>query len=284
LEYVSGGESAPKVNAPSLRPTRPAPTDLSSEVSVAAPAPTEERAATQAGAGGDADSGLKWRAAPKYRVVKMQGPRSGRAEAPSPAGKQAPLMRPPVPDAWDDSNAEITRSSGRTLASAPAFAGGLQTVSLTDLLEFLRIGQRTGTMVCSSAAGTGRILLRSGKLLGASSPTTRPLPGYLVASGTVTLDALRALPNISPEVWSGPAIGSLLVKSGVVTTVQVREALGEQVRDALAELLTWRDGEFSFDSDVSIDTGSSDAQLEFDPQEILLRICKDQDDSSQAAK
>jgi hypothetical protein len=162
--------------------------------------------------------------------------------------------------------------------------GRLQTVGLPALLELLRLGQRTGTMACASPAGSGKIYVRAGRLVGASSPATRPLPGYLIANGAVTQSELNSIGGISPEAWSQPALGALLVQKGVVPAAQVREALRGQIRDALAELLTWSDGEFSFDSDGSLDVWVVDPQLEFESQAILLQILDQRDEASQATK
>jgi hypothetical protein len=290
LEYVPAADGPPASAAESLRPTRPAPSVLTPSGAPpylpGASEPGSIRAGSTAETPTDTDSGVKWRTTPKYRAVMLNSPKGERIGTQSPSGKHLSWKRQVGPVPWDEGGGEeVTKNSGHVLSdSTPAFAGGLQTVGLPDLLEFLRFGQRTGTMACTSAAGAGKISMRSGRLIAASSPGTRPLPGYLVASGAATPEALNAIPEVASGAASLPGIAGLLVARGTCTTAQVRQALREQIRDAVAELLTWKNGEFAFDSDPSVDAVAPDENLEFDSQAVLLEILNHRDEASQASR
>jgi hypothetical protein len=207
---------------------------------------------------------------------------------PAPAGSTAAIESqlaaeaPPPASSRERLPEEAPRSSRGGEASM--FTGNLRLFGLPDLLEFLRGGQRTGTLVCSSRHGHGTIYLRSGKVTGASSPGTRSLGEYLVSNGAVSSEDARAVMQIQQETQPRPRIGGVLVRSGLASVGQVREALSMQIRDALGELMKWVDGEFAFDADHTIDASPLDVDLEFDPQAILLEIYKELDEGSLAAR
>jgi|CZKU01.1.fsa_nt_gi hypothetical protein len=227
-----------------------------------------------------ADSAVKWRAASNLSTAL----RAARAsvDGAKAVEREARGRTPALPVEFE---AEVTKSAARLLPCAPAFVGRLETLCLPDLLEFLRNGQRTGVMLFSSSAGTGKIHVRAGRLTGASAPTTTSLPGLLVAGGAVTAEALHALRHVGPEAWSKPEIGATLVAAGAVTIAQVRKALGEQIRSAVSELLSWNDGDFSFESEAPVGALSAlDEELEFDSHEIMLELLKSQDEAARVSK
>jgi hypothetical protein len=158
------------------------------------------------------------------------------------------------------------------------FSGNLQLFALPDLMEFLRSGQRTGTLLCSSSAGIGAIHLQKGRITGAASPRTKGLKDYLVAMGVVTKSTLdKVEQNVSGE---RRLIGGLLVKAGLATPAQVKLALRDQVHDAVKELMSWGAGQFAFDPESTAETSTTDVHVEFDPQEVLLNLFKEIDEKS----
>lgn len=54
------------------------------------------------------------------------------------------------------------------------FAGELGELALPNLLEFLRGGQRTGTLVCTTPHGIGSVHMQRGLITRASSPRAAP--------------------------------------------------------------------------------------------------------------
>lgn len=170
------------------------------------------------------------------------------------------------------------RTPSAATGSRPVFSGNLQLFALPDLLEFLRSGQRTGTLLCSSSAGIGAIHLRRGYITGAASPKTKGLRDYLLAMGVVTRTTLQEVDQESDGERA--LIGGLLTKLGAVTVDQVRHALHDQVRDAVKELMSWGTGQFAFDPEALVEPSVSDVAVEFDPQAVLLNIYKEIDEKS----
>jgi hypothetical protein len=174
-------------------------------------------------------------------------------------------------------------TSPRRTRGGPVFTGSLQLFCLPDLLEFLRSGQRTGTLVCSSASGIGALHMRAGKVNGAASPSTRAVGHYLVARGVVTEDVLA---EISEKAKIAPPprvpLGIALVQSGVATAEQVRLALHDQIRAALRELLNWGDGQFAFDPE-NAEPWPFAIEFELDPQALLLEALAEKDEDARDA-
>ena len=119
----------------------------------------------------------------KLRAVVDAGPADVLRKAPAPVSSLAPMSKPRKTDPMDlrVRDTSLTPSPGslrldpmalrREKSTGPAFSGSLQMCGLPELLEVLRTGQKTGTLVCSSAAGIGAIHLRSGKVTGRPLPT-----------------------------------------------------------------------------------------------------------------
>jgi tetratricopeptide (TPR) repeat protein len=158
------------------------------------------------------------------------------------------------------------------------FSGNLQLFALPDILEFLRSGQRTGTLLCSSTAGIGAIHLRRGRITGAGSPSTKGLKDYLIAIGAVSKENVQRVDQ--DELGERTLIGGLLVRLGIVTEGDVRLALRDQIRDAVKELMSWGVGQFAFDPEKVIETAEGDVPVELDPQDVLLNIFKEMDEHS----
>ena len=172
------------------------------------------------------------------------------------------------------------RPSSVMASAGHVFSGNLQLISLPELLEFLRSGQRTGTLLCSSTAGIGAIQMRRGRITGAASPKTKGLESYLVANGFVTAAALQNVAR--PDQNDKSLIGGVLVKCGLVTVEQVRTALREQIRVAIKEVMGWGVGQFAFNPEVPAELSESDVEIEIDPQETLLDIFKEMDERSKS--
>ena len=62
------------------------------------------------------------------------------------------------------------------------FSGRLSVFALPDLLEFLRSGRRTGLLVCSSAAGLGRLRFRDGRITRDELVRNRRIASEIIAS------------------------------------------------------------------------------------------------------
>jgi hypothetical protein len=177
---------------------------------------------------------------------------------------------------------EETTPSRRGSAGAAVFTGDLRAFCLPDLLEFLRSGQRTGTLVCSSVAGIGAIQLRLGRITGAAAPQSKGLRHHLIQLGAATEEHLSSISSEPPPSAGdhAPLIGTFLVRSGIVSHDQLCAALRRQIQDAIAELVRWSEGQFAFENESLNSPSNQDVEVELDPQAILLELFRLQDEQS----
>jgi hypothetical protein len=170
--------------------------------------------------------------------------------------------------------------ASRPPAQASVFSGTLQTFHLPDLLEFLRNGRKTGTLVCTSVHGIGAIRLRGGKVTDATAPATMQLVDVLIAHQVITQDQANFADG-SNDSEPQRRFASKLVRDGDATAAQIHAALRARIYDAIAELLTWTEGEFSFDPTpprASIEHEAIAVQV--DSQTVLLEIFARLDEST----
>jgi predicted regulator of Ras-like GTPase activity (Roadblock/LC7/MglB family) len=227
----------------------------------------------------------------KLRAVVDAGPADALGKATPPVSSLAPTSKPRRTDPMDlrVRDTSLTPSPGslrldptalrRKKSTGPAFSGSLQMCGLPELLEVLRTGQKTGTLVCSSAAGIGAIHLRSGKVTGAAAPNSSNLCNYLLARNAVTAEQLQTVEQLSNGARPALAIDLRLLEQGLVTVEQLQQALRDQVLAAFTELIEWREGQFAFDRDLVVSVPSG-AEIDLDPQAVLLEVYAAHDEHS----
>jgi hypothetical protein len=161
----------------------------------------------------------------------------------------------------------------------PVFAGQLELFCLSDLLEFLRSGQRTGKLRLESAGTVGTVRMRRGRITSASSPNVGTLGDYLVRHAVINGEQLRALLQEQHQGASGKSLGRLSIDRRLATAADVRRALVAQVQDAVRELKDWVTGSFAFEPEPAPEPSLSDIELELDPQAVLLTIYAEDDEA-----
>lgn len=182
----------------------------------------------------------------------------------------APAATPPPPAPRRASDDDDDNSPTKVIRRQ--FSGSLQELHLPDLLEFLRSARKTGTLVCRSGMQLGAVNLRMGKLTGATAPSTRPITDYLEAARHGPRASLLPL-HAGGEAKTGP----WLVEAGLATREEVRAAMTRQAREALAEMLRWSDGSFTFTPNRDAGTGDELVEFALDPRALLLDLYREAD-------
>ena len=199
------------------------------------------------------------------------------------ASESAPPEAPPAPAL---SGSLVTSAAGRSGSGRlhTVFSGELSVFPLPDLLEFLRSGRRSGTLVCSCEAGMGTLHFIDGKITGAASPTTPVIGQILVADHKLDEQALRATVAKQQSNHPDQPLGGLLVQEGVIEASAVRSALEQQIVRALREMVAWKSGQFAFDSKVVPERQRPEIEIEIDPQAIMLNFFKEMDEANRPAR
>ncbi len=178
------------------------------------------------------------------------------------------------------SDSTVTRKDEPLTPGSALLTGSLATFALPDLLEFLRVGQRTGTLVCASDAGLGAIHIKRGRITGAASPGVPSIGDWLVHRGALSQEKLHEALRHHTQSGATTQLGATLVKHNLVSRETLQEALVFHVGAVLRKLMTWETGAFTFDPATSETAVGVDIEIE--PQAVLLNIFKEMDDAQRA--
>jgi len=155
--------------------------------------------------------------------------------------------------------------------------GNLAVMALFDVFELLRMGRRSGVLVCTSAKGTVKLRFREGFIAYALSLASPDVVELLVRLGNLPEQALRTFAQ-QRAGSSGRTVGEVLVRKSLVTGAALRPALERQIALAVRELLQWESGEFLFERVDGIAKNELDSAI--DPQRLLLELTTESDEAS----
>jgi tetratricopeptide (TPR) repeat protein len=193
---------------------------------------------------------------------------------------------------WDEARAALTRAAAldpadeearAALASLPAvpadetaapaatpFSGNLATFGLAEVLEFLRLQSKTGSLVLSSRHGAGIIRLVQGKVTSASAPGAKRLGESLVETGVISRAELAAaLAKQRSEGGDSPeSLGEMLLRDRPQDRALLTRAVHAQILWAMAQLLGWPEGGFS----LHPSTDTRLPAISFDLQNLMMEL------------
>jgi tetratricopeptide (TPR) repeat protein len=149
-----------------------------------------------------------------------------------------------------------------------AIKGSLKEASLTDVIQLLFMGRRTGCLSVADRQRHGSVYFEEGWIIYAAIVNRRDRLGdMLLADGLVTraqLDQALALQENAP----GRRIGDLLVHLGILAPDALRRFLRLQVEEAVYSLFGWNTGTFSFEPGVRPEV--DDPLDRISPESLLL--------------
>lgn len=118
-------------------------------------------------------------------------------------------------------------------------------MSLTDLLQFLAAGRKSGTLKFDHGKITKQVYFKNGMIVGSKSNDPREYLGQvLLHYGKVDDTQLKAAREA--QRTSGAKLGEVLVQQGYLTEAEVLEILKIRTLDAIYDLFVWTDGDFEF--------------------------------------
>jgi len=163
------------------------------------------------------------------------------------------------------------------------FSGDLGSFGLPEILEFMRVQQKSGSLVISSRQGAGVVRLVQGRLTSVSAPGVQRLGETLVSRGIISradLEAALAIQRADLRQTS-EALGSVLLRRRPDDRERLNQAVLQQIFDGLAEMLGWREGAFSFHPGPQTEVPS----LSFDTQSVVMELFRmtDDDNSSRSS-
>jgi tetratricopeptide (TPR) repeat protein len=149
-----------------------------------------------------------------------------------------------------------------------AIKGSLKEASLPDVLQLLAMGKKTGCLSVSDRSNFGYVFFDQGLITYASIVNRRDRLGdILVKNGLISTDQLReAIERQAHQ--RDKRLGELLVDMGALSRADLERYMRVQIEEAVYYLFTWTSGTFSFESDVRPET--QDFLVAIGPESLLL--------------
>jgi len=123
--------------------------------------------------------------------------------------------------------------------------GNLHTMSVSDLLQFLAAGRKTGTLKLGRGGIVKQIYLEDGLIVGSRSNDPRELLGQvLLHYGKIEESQLQTAMEIQHQ--SGGKLGVILSSRGFVSPEDVVEVLRTRTLEIIYDLFIWEEAEFEF--------------------------------------
>jgi hypothetical protein len=129
-----------------------------------------------------------------------------------------------------------------------AVSGNLKTMLPGDLLQWLSLGQKTGTLVVSNKAVEKKIFFKNGRVISSASNDPREYLGqFLMSHGYMSEPELMKGMQVQAE--SGILLGKILVMIDVISEEELQRLMRMKAEEAIYDIFLWRDGEFRFADD-----------------------------------
>ncbi len=125
-------------------------------------------------------------------------------------------------------------------------SGSLKDVSVADVMQFVHLGRRTGTLLLSRGRERAMIGFHVGRLVSAQAPLTPKLGDLLISSGTIEKDVLDEAVYAQAHEAERRSLGQILVGSRAIAAQDLRNVIGQQIEQAVAEVMVWDTGTFEF--------------------------------------
>jgi hypothetical protein len=126
-----------------------------------------------------------------------------------------------------------------------AIAGNLRTMQLSELLQWLSTGLKTGTLVVRGAPGEKRIYFQKGRVTSSSSTLEREFLGrFLVGFGFITEEELLRALEVQAE--SKVLLGKILVMIGAIKEEELTDLLRLKAAETIYDVFLWDEGSFAF--------------------------------------
>jgi len=126
-----------------------------------------------------------------------------------------------------------------------SLTGNLRTMALPDILQWISMGQKTGTLHLERASIQKRIVFREGNIATSWSNDPRESLGqFLIRDRLITEEQLfRALLQQESE---GRLIGSILASAGIIDEETLKLTLRSKAEETIYDLFLWPEGRFEF--------------------------------------
>ena len=125
---------------------------------------------------------------------------------------------------------------------------GKLTMNASDLLQWVSLGQKTGTLVVARESVEKKIFFRNGRVISSASNDPREYLGqFLMSHGYLTEPELTKAMEVQRQ--SGILLGKILVMIDVISEEDLQRFMRRKAEEEIYDVFLWRDGSFEFFED-----------------------------------
>jgi len=123
--------------------------------------------------------------------------------------------------------------------------GNLKTMALSELLQWLSLGSKNGTLLIEGHGIEKRIYFQNGRIASSSSSDQREYLGhFLVAHGYITEEELKMAMEVQDE--SSILLGKILVMINAISEGDLLRLMRKKAEESIYDVFLWDEGEFEF--------------------------------------
>ena len=123
--------------------------------------------------------------------------------------------------------------------------GNLKTMQLSELLQWLSLGQKTGTLLIDGHGVEKRIYFQGGRINSSSSSDQREYLGhFLVSHGYITEEELKMAMEVQEE--SNILLGKILVMINAISETDLLRLMRKKAEESIYDVFLWEEGDFEF--------------------------------------
>lgn len=127
-------------------------------------------------------------------------------------------------------------------------SGNLETMLPGDLLQWLSLGQKSGTLVVANGDVEKKIFFKGGRVISSASNDPREYLGqFLMSHGYLSEEELRKAMEV--QLQSGILLGKILTMIGLISEDDLMRLMRLKAEEEIYDVFLWHEGEFHFIDD-----------------------------------
>lgn len=174
-----------------------------------------------------------------------------------------------------------------------AFTGELEQLHIVDIIQLLNTTRKSGTFSVRGKRGESRIIFSNGYIVGASHLNSVRIGTVLVKTKAIAAEDLKLALDVQKKAGKNrkPLLNTL-IELGKIGREEAARGLKKLIEITLVELIGWKQGTFTLDSDVvpvspecSYPLSEMEQEISLDAQMLLmdaLRIYDERERDRQA--
>jgi tetratricopeptide (TPR) repeat protein len=168
-----------------------------------------------------------------------------------------------------------------------AIEGPLRELGIHDVFQLLDLSRKTGVLRVASELrdDEGVVYFDSGRVVHAHVRSKAiPMELTLLQAGKITQDDLESAKARRTNGRANAELVDLLVEQGVVTPKEIERQMRLQIESVVFELMSWREGFFSFEEKSAADMASlGETRIRISTESLLMEGARRIDEWSRIA-